>query len=395
MLTFANDNNLILKMKNQTLTTMMKGWVLSIVLLAMPLIGSAVDLSSPIRVGVFRGHGGAETCIWEAVAAIRLDPEMTVRTVTTAQIAGGVLDSLDAIIVPGGGGSTQFLNLGTENQRRIKAFVAAGKGAVGICAGAYLFSDTPNYACMRINGAKAIDIEHDNRGHGIAKFSLTKVGRDLFPELAARTLSYVMYYEGPVFVKSDTSSIHYTTFAMMESDVHEEGDAPANMTNDKPFFIGNDYGRGRVFCSIAHPEATPGMMWMIPRIVRWTLRKPVKTYKSRVVNADIYNREYLMTKADLKRERLCYETFLYGSAGEKIAALDWLQERRSWDAKRWVQGLLFDGAPQVRVRAARFIAETDYLPFLPDMEAACSTESDVATKMEIERYLQSLRHCLP
>lgn len=102
-----------------------------------------------------------------------------------------------------------------------------------------------------------------------------------------------------------------------------------------------------------------------------------------------------MTKADLKRERLCYETFLYGSASEKIAAMDWLQERRSWDAKRWVQGLLFDGAPRVRARAARFIAETDYLPFLPDMEAACSTESDAATKMEMERCLRSLRHCLP
>lgn len=214
----------------------MKGCVLSVALLAMPLAGRSAGLSSPIRVGVFRGHGGAETCIWEAVAAVRLDPEMTARTVTAAQIAGGALDSLDAIIVPGDGGSTQYLNLGAENQRRVKAFVAAGKGAVGICAGAYLFSDTPGYACMRVNGAKAIDIEHDNRGHGIAKFSLTKVGRELFPELAARTLSYVMYYEGPVFVKNDTSSIHYTTFAVMESDVREEGDAPANMTNGKPFF---------------------------------------------------------------------------------------------------------------------------------------------------------------
>lgn len=50
----------------------------------------------------------------------------------------------------------------------------------------------------------------------------------------------------------------------MESDVHEEGNAPANMTNGKPFFVANNYGKGRVFSSIAHPEGTPGMMWMIP-----------------------------------------------------------------------------------------------------------------------------------
>ena len=60
------------------------------------------------------------------------------------------------------------------------------KGAVGICAGAYLFTDTPGYACMHINGGKAIDIEHDNRGHGISAFSLTAEGKKLFPELAKR-----------------------------------------------------------------------------------------------------------------------------------------------------------------------------------------------------------------
>ena len=68
------------------------------------------------------------------------------------------------------------MNLGGENMDRIRAFIRSGKGAVGICAGAYLFTDTPNYACMHINGAKAIDIEHDNRGHGISAFSLTDEG---------------------------------------------------------------------------------------------------------------------------------------------------------------------------------------------------------------------------
>ena len=98
--------------------------------------------------------------MWEAVAAIKLDLEMNVRTITSADIAMNVLDSLDALIIPGGGGSRQFLNLGEENHDRIRKFVADGKGAVGICAGAYLFSSTPGYSCLQLNGAKAIDIEH-------------------------------------------------------------------------------------------------------------------------------------------------------------------------------------------------------------------------------------------
>ena len=47
--------------------------------------------TQPIKVGVFDGHGGAQTCIWETVAAIRLDPEMEVCTITTADIANNAV----------------------------------------------------------------------------------------------------------------------------------------------------------------------------------------------------------------------------------------------------------------------------------------------------------------
>ena len=355
----------------------------------------SMGVGNKVRVGVFQGNGGAQTCIWETIASIQLDPDMTVRTITTGDIANGVLRDLDAIIIPGGEGATQYMNLGEENMERIRNFIRSGKGAVGICAGAYLFTDTPEYACMHINGGKAIDIEHDNRGHGISAFSLTAEGKKLFPELAKRDKSYVMYYEGPVLVKSDSIPLPYTTMAIMETDVHEEGNAPANMTNNRPFFIANEYGKGRVFSSISHPEATPGMMWMIPRMVRWTLRMPVVAYSKRVVNPDLYNREILMTKDDLRKERGYYRTFLYGSPKEKIAALDWLQACRSWDAKRWVQGLLFDNSPAVRERVARFIAETDYLPFLSDLEAACRVERDEQTKQSMMRHFEHLKALLP
>lgn len=367
-------------------------------IIAMCLVGLSawsMGVGNKVRVGVFQGNGGAQTCIWETIASIQLDPDMAVRTITTGDIANGVLKDLDAIIIPGGEGTTQYMNLGEENMERIRNFIRSGKGAVGICAGAYLFTDTPGYACMHINGGKAIDIEHDNRGHGISAFSLTAEGKKLFPELAKRDKSYVMYYEGPVLVKSDNIPLPYTTMAIMETDVHEEGNAPANMTNNRPFFIANEYGKGRVFSSISHPEATPGMMWMIPRMVRWTLRMPVVAYSKRVVNPDLYNREILMTKDDLRKERGYYRTFLYGSPKEKIAALDWLQACRSWDAKRWVQGLLFDNSPAVRERVARFIAETDYLPFLSDLEAACRVERDEQTKQSMMRHFEHLKALLP
>lgn len=351
--------------------------------------------SDKIKVAVFNGHGGAQTCIWETVAAVSLDPEMDVRTITTSDIANNVLDSIDAIIIPGGGGSRQYLNLGVENHKKIKQFIANGGGAVGICAGAYLFSNTPDYACLKLNGAQAIDIEHDNRGHGIVKITLTDEGKKLFPEIADRDTSYIMYYEGPVFIKHPSDSIEYQTLAIMQSDVHEEGDAPQNMTNNKPFFITNNYDKGRVFSTIAHPEATPGMMWMIPRMVRWTLNKPIVNYKDNVVNPDIFNKEILMTISDLKQESGYYKIFLSDSADEKIEALNWLQQKHSWDAKRWIQGLLFDEDANVRLRAAQYISQIQYLQYLPDMNAAYQNEKNPEIKNKMKVELDNLKALLP
>lgn len=370
---------------------MKKSLVLIILLTILSACSSKPDKAALVRVGVFDGFGGAQTCIWETVSAVSLDPGMKVRTITTSDIARGVLDSLDAIIVPGGGGSRQYLNLGGKNIERIREFVRNGGGAVGICAGAYLFSDTPDYSCLALNGAAAIDREHDNRGHGISAFTLTDIGRGLFPELAGRDTLYVMYYEGPVLIPNTESGITYETFAIMQSDVHEEGDAPAGMTNGKPFFIGNQYGRGRVFSSIAHPEGTPGMMWLIPRMVRWTLNMPQIEYAAEAVDVGRFGKERLMTLSDLEYESSCLQTLLYGSPQEKIACLDWLYEHQSWDAKRWVQGLVYDSEPAVRVRAARYIADIQYLTYLPDVAAAAASEKDPQTAARLQEQLKRLQ----
>lgn len=340
-----------------------------------------------IRVGVFDGHGGAQTCVWEAYESIRRDGDMRPYYVTSADIARGVLDTLDAFIIPGGGGSRQWLNLGAENHRRIESFVNNGGGVLGICAGAYLLSSTPGYASLGLSKGVAIDIAHDNRGHGVSKVTLTTLGQELFPELAGLDTIHIMYYEGPVY---DTLQRAYGSFATMESDVHEEGNAPANMTNGRPFLIGNEAGQGRVMACIAHPEATPGMQWMIPRMVRWTLRKAIAPYDKAMVNPSHLSEECLMSVEMLKRESDTYETFLYGTAEQKLEALGWLRSVLSWDAKRWVQGLLYDGDARVRAAAAEYIAWMGYTRYIPDVRAAAASESDAQAKETMEQAVRAL-----
>lgn len=355
-----------------------------------------------IRVGVFNGNGGAQTCVWEAFAACSLDGDMTVRYVTTADIANGALDSLDVIVVPGGGGTRQYQNLGQENIRRIKEFVYRGGGAVGICAGAYLFSNTPEYSCLAMNGAQAIDIEHDNRGHGVVGFSLTDEGKQIFGEYADQDTLFCMYYEGPVFVAAPNDSIQYVEFATMLSDVHEEGGAPSNMTNNRPFFIGNRYGKGKVFSSIAHPESTAGKMWMIARMVRWTqtaddddsLQKLVENQgfskNQDLKNPSLADHEILMSVADLKTEADYFKKLVYGTETEKLEALEWLKAHHSWDAKRWIQGVLFDGNAKVRAAAAKYIADIHYFTFIKDVRAAYEAETDAEAKKSIGESLEKM-----
>ncbi len=365
--------------------------------LAIILFCTACAPGAPKRyqVGVFDGFGGSQTCIWESLAACSLDPDLDARLITTSDIADGVLDSLDAIVIPGGSGSRQYLNLGAQNLARVRDFVARGGGAVGICAGAYFFSERPDGASLPLSGARAIDIEHDNRGHGNVAFTLTDEGRQLFGEYAALDTLYCMYYEGPVLVPVGA----YTEFATMRSDVHEEGDAPAGMTVGRPFFLGTEFGKGRVFCSIAHPEATPGKMWMISRMVRWTLGEdaPLQRFASApaLQDASLVDRECLMTLDDIDREATCFKTLLTGTAAEKCAALDWLKAHSSWDAKRWVQGLLFDADPSVRVAAAAYIADIHYLSYLKDVETLYRTETEPEAREAIGNSLARLRSLRP
>ncbi|HHW80292.1 MAG TPA: biofilm PGA synthesis protein PgaB [Bacteroidales bacterium] len=366
--------------------------VFAVVFLGFSCTSNPVDAlnnsEGKVTVGIFEGHGGSQTCVWETVEAIKIDEGMDAKIITSSDIANGVLESIDVIIIPGGGGSRQYLNLGHENHDRIRSFVENGGGAVGICAGAYFFSNTPGYASIAINGAEAIDIEHDNRGHGMAKFTLSEEGQKIFPEIASRDTSFVMYYEGPVFINA-SDDIDYTVFATMESDVHEEGGAPANMTNAKPFFHGNYYGKGRVFSTIAHPEATPGMRWLIPRMVRWTLDLAFIEYSENVVRPTLFEKEILFSTDMLKRESEYFSTFLYGTAEEKIAALDWLEANVSWDAKRLVQGLVFDSSAIVRARAAEYIANSEFTHYLPDLKAALKNENDEHAK---ETFSSAIRY---
>lgn len=349
-----------------------------------------------LQVAVFQGHGGAETCVWETMAAVGMDASLEARLLTTKDIAEGKLSEVDVLIVPGGGGSRQYLNMGSAGRAAVQQFVRDGGGYVGICAGAYLITDTPEYASLAMSGAEAHDIEHDNRGRGIAKVTLNDEGKKLFPEVADQDTLYIMYYEGPVVLPNPESPTTYTSFATMESDVHVEGNAPADMTNGKSFLYVAEYGNGKTASVVGHPEATPGMQWMISKMVHKVAPRAVEPQlDSKFIDPTKFGKEILMTAERRQKESESFQTFLYGTDEEQLQALDWLMQNNSWDAKRWIQGLIFDQRPAIRLSVSNWLGWSFYRMYLPDLKVAHEKESDPEVKAAMAAAIQQLTsvHC--
>ena len=53
-----------------------------------------------------------------------------------------------------------------------------------------------------------------------------------------------------------------------------ENDTPVGAMVNTPGAVISDFGKGRVFISSPHPEATPGLENLIPRALQWVARRP-------------------------------------------------------------------------------------------------------------------------
>ncbi|MCT4602977.1 MAG: DJ-1/PfpI family protein [Marinifilum sp.] len=352
------------------------------------------DQASVIRVGIFDTNGDSPGCITDAYEALRIDSEISPEVISAATILSDDIFKYDAILFPGGSGRAETNRLGQRGMERVKELVTKhGKGVIGICAGSYVLSQTPGYPSLDLSGFKAIDLEHDHRGHGLVKFELSAKGKELFPELAQRTLNYSKYYEGPVLTTPEEALFKGESLATMLSDVHTVEGSPKDMTNNRPFITATKAGKGRVVTFVGHPEWTPGMRWMVPRMVRWSLNKPLISYSPEVVRPEIYKEEILFTSDRLKIQSKMYDQ-LWGTAEEKIEGIEWLVNHSAWSSKKWIVGLMRDNNAQVRLAAAKAIVEMERTEFIHDLKVAIDIENAEAIKQEMQKLLGRLEMIL-
>ena len=344
-----------------------------------------------MKVGIFNTNGDSPGCIVDAYEALRIDKDIKPEIISAATIMSDDILSFDVILFPGGSGKAETSRLGELGQKRIQQLVSEyGKSVIGICAGAYILTQTEDYPSLDLSGMQATDIEHDHRGHGIVKFSLSDFGKEIFSELSKGENYFMQYYEGPVLIPADNPDYNYISIATMLSDVHTVQGSPSNMTNNKPFIITSKVGKGKTVSFVGHPENTPGMRWMVPRMVRWMLNKELVSYSESVVRPDIYDKEILFTD-DLSETQNRFYAKLWGNEGEKIEAINGLVNISAWSAKKWIVGLLRDSSPEVRRTAAIAIAELERTDFIKDLEVAYKNEENIETKHRILQSLEKLK----
>ncbi len=347
-----------------------------------------------IRAGVFSGNGASSVCVTETMEALKIDGEIAPRVVTARDIAAGILGELEVIIFPGGSGSKEANNLGASGMEKVRDFVVKeGRGIVGICAGAYLLSDTPDYPCLHLSGLAAIDRVHDARGGALSAVTLEKGAAEIFPELQGYDSLFIQYNEGPMLVPAG-DDIPYTILAVMQTDVHAKSGAPANMTPGKPYLIAAQPGQGRAFLSVGHPESTPGMRWIVPRMVRWAARREMVSYSSAVMRPGRDHHSIVFDAPYRKKERQLFWQLFDEDAQTRISALTQLHEMRSRQAVRWTIGLLRDKEPEVRIVAAAMLSDAEYTAALPDIRQAVENETDLSARKEMSGSLKKLEEII-
>jgi peptidoglycan/xylan/chitin deacetylase (PgdA/CDA1 family) len=150
-----------------------------------------------------------------------------------------------------------------------------------------------------------------------------------------------------------------------------------------------------VFLSAGHPEATPGLRWMVSRAVRWAARRQATPYSAAVVRPGLHGQEILFDKALRDEEAALFQVLMHGTPQAKMAAIGRLAAIGSWEGPLWIRGCVRSEDAQVRVCAARTLVEVEWTAGIPDLEGAEAAEADPVTRADLATCLNRLRAMAP
>lgn len=218
------------------------------------------------------GIGSSGPVTLERIAAQQL-PDVGIYRVCGEDIREGALSVAATSIFPGGSGRGIGNGLQSEGRDRLREFIDAGGGYLGVCAGAYFAgSGLENYL-------HAIPLKHSQpwaRGRAMLEIELTDEGQQLLGT-DQRVLS-TRYNNGPVFLDSDQADGGDPGFIVLARFKTPSKDSRGNVRDE---MVGQAaigarlFGQGRILIISPHPESHQQHDPLVARAIQWTMQADV------------------------------------------------------------------------------------------------------------------------
>ena len=223
-----------------------------------------------IHVGVLsQAEAPAENTSQGLYISILKAAGMDAKAVSAEAVKAGALEKLDIFIIGGGSGTAFNKSLGPDGGAKVEAFVKAGGGVMGSCAGGYSFVRGHNEALRYIEVANAVCIDTENgrwaRGGGEVEIAPAADG---LPKLK------MFYMNGPLWKITDAPGFgQIAALATYVSDVKKKDD-PGGIMPGTPAILAGTFGDGRFVLFSAHPEFHKklGNNPMVVDAARWVVR---------------------------------------------------------------------------------------------------------------------------
>lgn len=224
-----------------------------------------------IRVAVFDGSGTGKGAAGTMRSVLEGQGGCVVRRIDGPDVRAGVLSQFDVVVHPGGSGSAQAKALGVEGRAREVAFVRAGGGYLGVCAGAYLAACNYDWS-LGLLDAQVIDRKHWRRGVGSVDVEWTPLGkRTLASGSSAQgtQLFEIQYANGPIFLPGEVDGLpDFQALIVYRGEVAKNG-APKGIMPSTAAAIRSSFGQGRAMAFSPHPEKTDGLHALLHNSVSW------------------------------------------------------------------------------------------------------------------------------
>ncbi len=330
-----------------------------------------------IAVGIYKAISVTSVNTKYITEALNIDGGIVYVTLTDEDILKTKLENIDVIIFPEIEKGHVIDKLDDEVAEILKKFISK-KGAIGLCNGCSLLLKNSKFQTLDL-----VDLNINNESSketvkSRVKFNLTKEGEKIFPDLIDFDNLYVNYCSDISITKLDTANGNNMVGFTTDMDIKE------------PIFVAKKYKSGKIFITNTHPETTPGMRWMLPRIVRWVYNKKFISYNKKVYRPDFYSNELILDadkRNEIKDLLLQLET---GKKDDIIYAMDELKKVYPYGAAEKVRELLIEKNSNLKLHAAKYLADIEYTFAIEDLRKIVKSEKSKKVKEQLNIYLQEL-----